>query len=65
MEKVLWGTRIKKDEKHLTEEILGPEFIKAASIEYPQIERILKHIKIGVNEYGMASDDYVCLGNSR
>ena len=57
--KVLWGTRIKKSERALIEEILGPEFIKAASIEYPQIERILKHIKIGVNEYGMASDDYV------
>ncbi len=56
---VLWGTRIKKSERALIEEILGPEFVKAASIEYPQIERILKHIKVGVNEYGMASDDYV------
>ncbi len=58
-DKVLWGTRILKKEKPFTEEILGPEFIKAASIEYPQIEAILKHIKIGVNEVGMASDDYV------
>ena len=56
---VLWGTRIKKKELPLLEEILGPEFLKAASIEYPQVERLLKHIKIGVNEYGMASDDFV------
>ena len=56
---VLWGTRIKKREMPMMEEILGPEFVKAAQMEYPQVERLLKHMKIGVNEYGMASDDYV------
>ena len=56
---VLWGTRIKKRESELIKEILGPEFVKAASIEYPQVERLLKHMKIGMNEYGMASDDFV------
>ena len=56
---VLWGTRIKKSEMPLVKEILGPEFVKSASMDYPQIERLLKHLKVGVNEYGMASDDYV------
>jgi len=55
----LWATRILKKEKPFVEEILGKDFINAASAEYPDIEKIMKNLRVGVNEDGMASDDFV------
>jgi len=55
----LWATRILKKEKEFVEGFLGKDFVQAASAEYPQIEKIMKNLRVGINEEGMASDDFV------